>query len=173
MSAVYDNIQQFFEAGGPILWAIFFVTIIMWTLIVERFWYIYRVHPRSIMETLNTWAQRDEHHSWHARKIRNATISILSLQLNQSLHIIRMLVVITPLLGLLGTVTGMLHIFNVITVLGTGNPRAISAGISMATIPTMAGLVVALSGYYFSIRLKQKANIEAQKAADLLSISAS
>lgn len=171
MNAVYNTIQQFFDAGGPILWAIFFVTIVMWTLIIERLWFIYRVHPRSITETLNRWAQRHEHHSWHARKIRDAIISRLSLDLNQSLHIIRTLVVITPLLGLLGTVTGMLQIFNVITVLGTGNPKAISAGISMATIPTMAGLVVALSGYYFSIRLKQKADIEAQKAADLLTIA--
>ena len=171
MNTAYENMQWFFDAGGPILWVIFFVTITMWTLILERFWFIYRVHPTHINDTLSQWSKRQDHQSWHAHKIRSAMISRHSLNLNQSLHIIRMLVVLCPLLGLLGTVTGMLHIFDVITVLGTGNPRAISSGISMATIPTMAGLVAAISGYYFSVRLKLKATIETQKASDLLTMS--
>ena len=171
MSTVFDNLQGFFAAGGPVLWLIFFVTVIMWTLILERYWFIYRVHPADVMKTLNVWQQRKDQQSWHAKKIREALLSQLSLDLNQSLHMIRMLVIICPLLGLLGTVTGMIHVFDVITVLGTGNPRAMSTGISLATIPTMAGLVAALSGYYFSIRLRHKAEIESQKAADQLVIS--
>jgi len=168
MHSVYDNLQGFFAAGGPVLWLIFMVTLIMWTLIVERFWYIYRDHPIIVETTLNVWSQRKDKQSWHATKIREALLSQLSIDLNQSLSFIRMLVVICPLMGLLGTVTGMIHVFDVITVLGTGNPRAMSTGISLATIPTMAGLVAALSGYYFSVRLKHKAEIESQKAADLL-----
>jgi len=168
---IYNNLQWFFNAGGPILWLILLVTIVMWTLIIERFWYIARVHPRTTAKTLNAWQQRRDHRSWQAHKIREALISQLSLDLIQFLHIIRMLVIICPLLGLLGTVTGMMHIFDVITVLGTGNPRAISTGISMATIPTMAGLVVAISGYYFIFRLKHKATIETQKITDMLAVS--
>ncbi len=171
MHTVYDNLQSFFQAGGPVLWLIFFVTIVMWTLIIERYWFIHRIHPTSIKKTLDVWQHRIDQQSWHAKKIREALLSQLSLDLNQSLRILRMLVVICPLLGLLGTVTGMIHVFDVITVLGTGNPQAISTGIYMATIPTMAGLVAALSGYYFSIRLRHKAEMEAQKAADLLVIS--
>ncbi|WP_455220490.1 MotA/TolQ/ExbB proton channel family protein [Kaarinaea lacus] len=171
MHTVYDNFQSFFQAGGPVLWLIFFVTMVMWTLIIERYWFIYRAHPTSVKKTLAVWQQRYDQQSWHAKKIREALLSQVSLDLNQSLQTLRMLVVICPLLGLLGTVTGMIHVFDVITVLGTGNPRAISTGIYMATIPTMAGLVAALSGYYFSIRLKHKAEIETQKSADLLVIS--
>ncbi|MCI0507480.1 MAG: MotA/TolQ/ExbB proton channel family protein [Gammaproteobacteria bacterium] len=171
MHTVYDNLQGFFQAGGPVLWLIFFVTMAMWTLIIERYWFIYRTYPTNVKKTLGVWQQRADQQSWHAEKIREALLSQVSLDLNQSLHILRMLVIICPLLGLLGTVTGMIHVFDVITVLGTGNPRAISTGIYLATIPTMAGLVAALSGYYFSIRLKHKAGIEAQKTADLLVIS--
>jgi len=171
MNNVYDNLQGFFAAGGPVLWVIFFVTLVLWTLIIERYWFVYRTHPAIVAKTLHIWQQRNDQQSWYAVKIRDALLSQLSLDLNQSLHIIRMLVVICPLLGLLGTVTGMIHVFDVITVLGTGNPRAISTGISMATIPTMAGLVAALSGYFFSMRLKHKAEIETQKAADLMVIS--
>jgi len=171
MIAVYDNLQWFFNAGGPVLWVIFAITIIMWTLIIERLWFFARTHPRASALALSVWQQRQDQQSWYAHKIRAALLSQLSLDLTQFLHVIRMLVVICPLLGLLGTVTGMMHIFDVITVLGTGNPRAISTGISMATIPTMAGLVAALSGYYFSVRLKHQAAIETQKIADQLIIA--
>lgn len=173
MTFIYENLQEFFDAGGPVLWLIFFVTLVMWTLIIERYWYIYRTHPSMLAKTIDIWQQHQDQHSWGARKIRTALLSQLYLDLHQSLPTIRMLVVICPLLGLLGTVTGMIRVFDVITVLGTGNPRAMSTGISLATIPTMAGLVAALSGYYFSIRLKHKAEIESQRAADQLVISGS
>ena len=170
MTIVYKHLQGFFDAGGPVLWLIFFVTLLMWTLIIERYWFIYRTHPSVLATTMDMWRQRKDQHSWHAKKIRQALLSQLSMDLHQSLTTIRMLVVICPLLGLLGTVTGMINVFDVITVLGTGNPRAMSTGISLATIPTLAGLVAAISGYYFSIRLKHRAEIEAQKAADQLVI---
>jgi len=171
MITVYDKFQWFFSAGGPVLWLILLVTIVMWTFIIERFWFMARSHPKAVALTMTAWQQREDQQSWQAHMIRSALISQLALNLTQHLHIIRMLIVICPLLGLLGTVTGMMHIFDVITVLGTGNPRAISTGISMATIPTMAGLVAALSGYYFSIRLKHNAAIEKQRLADQMTIS--
>ena len=49
---------------------------------------------------------------------------------------------------LLGTVYGMIEVFEVLAVLGTGNPRAMSTGVAKATIPTMAGMTIALSGYF-------------------------
>ncbi|MEQ8979702.1 MAG: MotA/TolQ/ExbB proton channel family protein, partial [Deltaproteobacteria bacterium] len=51
---------------------------------------------------------------------------------------------VAPLLGLLGTVTGMITTFEVITVFGTGNPRLLSGGISVALITTQLGLMVAI-----------------------------
>jgi len=52
------------------------------------------------------------------------------------------------LLGLMGTVTGMITVFDVMAVSGTGNARSMAAGVSKATIPTMAGMVGALSGVF-------------------------
>ena len=88
--------------------------------------------------------------------------------LNRGLPTVAVLAAVSPLLGLLGTVTGMITVFDVLAVLGSGNARAMANGISMATIPTMAGLVVALSGLFFSVRLRQQVQLERQKAADLL-----
>jgi biopolymer transport protein ExbB len=49
-------------------------------------------------------------------------------------------------LGLLGTVTGMIQVFDVVAVLGTGNARALASGITMATLPTMVGMTVSIIG---------------------------
>ena len=51
---------------------------------------------------------------------------------------------VAPLLGLLGTVTGMIHTFDIITVHGTGDPKLLSGGISEALVTTMLGLIVAI-----------------------------
>ena len=54
-----------------------------------------------------------------------------------------------PMIGLLGTVYGMIEVFEILSFLGTGNPRAMSSGVAMATIPTMTGMVISLFGLYF------------------------
>ena len=69
--------------------------------------------------------------------------------------LLKTLIALCPLLGLLGTVTGMIEVFDVMAIAGSGNPRAMASGVSRATIPTMAGMVAALSGLYFSARLNR------------------
>jgi biopolymer transport protein ExbB len=81
------------------------------------------------------------------------------------------LIAICPLLGLLGTVTGMIQVFDVLSATGTGNARAMASGIAQATLPTMAGLVVALSGLYFRSRFQRLAERSQQELADRLPLS--
>ena len=147
-------ILTFMESGGTVLWGIFGVSLLLWTLIIERYIYLRLVHPNMS--------------SWFAQKIRQAMVYEISQRLTQSLSLIKALVAVCPLLGLLGTVTGMIHVFDVRAIQGSDNTRAMAAGISMATTPTMAGMVVALFGLFFSSRLQQRAGLERQKAADLL-----
>lgn len=80
--------------------------------------------------------------------------------------VIKTLVAICPMIGLLGTVTGMISVFDVMAVQGTSNARLMAAGISMATMPTMAGMVAALSGVFFSTRLDAKMKISLEKLKD-------
>ena len=63
-----------------------------------------------------------------------------------------------PMIGLLGTVYGMIEVFEVLSFLGTGNPRAMSSGVAMATIPTMSGMVITLFGLYFYQDLNGRIN---------------
>ena len=161
-------IRSFFEAGGNVLWAIFAVTMLMWTLIIERIWFFRTVLPGEIEKRRQEWEQRRDQRSWRAQRIRALLISEISIQSRRYLKIIQVLMVLLPLLGLLGTVTGMIQVFNVMAVAGTSNARLMAGGVSAATIPTMAGLVAALSGYYFASWLQRRADAEIKKVSDLL-----
>ena len=162
-----ERISRFLDEGGPVLWVILFVCLLLWTLIVERYLYLYLGHRAYLERCVARWQARADRSSWYAMQIRRSMIADIVLRLNASLPLIRTLIAICPLLGLLGTVIGMIHIFDVMAFFGTGNARAMASGVSLATIPTMAGMVVAISGLFFSVNLQQHANSESQRAADL------
>ena len=163
-----EPLREFFAAGGTVLWVICGVSLLLWTLIIERYIYLRRSYPGELETLVNNWRERADQTSWFAHKIRQAMIAETTTRLARSLGLIRSLIAICPLLGLLGTVTGMIRVFDVLAVTGSGNARAMATGISMATIPTMAGLVVALSGLFFSVRLRQRLQLERHRVADLL-----
>jgi biopolymer transport protein ExbB len=161
-------IRDFMELGGNVLWAIMVVLFLMWTFILERIWFFYRVYPARKRAVLEGWEHRADTTSWYARRIREGLISEVSLELKQNIALIKVLIAICPLLGLLGTVTGMIAVFDVMTFSGSGNARAMAGGVSMATVPTMAGMVAALSGVYFGTWLDHKAQTETENLEDLL-----
>jgi biopolymer transport protein ExbB len=162
------SIRDFIDLGGPVLYAIAFTLFLMWTFILERLWYFYRVHPRIKREIIDAWESRADTTSWYAKRIREQMISKANVALKQNVGLIKALIAICPLLGLMGTVTGMVSVFDVMTYSGSGNARAMAAGVSRATVPTMAGMVAALSGVYFGTWLEHKATTETDELEDLL-----
>ena len=145
----YDALRDFLNAGGPILGLIAIVTFFMWALIVERLFYWATGHAGVAKRVQREWAARSDHKSWYAHAVREKLISQTKQEASRNNGIIRGLVAVTPLFGLLGTVTGMTEVFDVMAVTGSSNARLMAAGISKATIPTMAGLVASLSGLIF------------------------
>ncbi len=145
----FTAIRDFLEAGGGVLWVILFAAILLWGLILERLTYFRREFPALTQDIITQWRQRTDHQSWNARQIRRALVSEVERVARRNVSAIKTIVALCPLLGLLGTVTGMIQVFDVMAALGTGNARAMASGIFKATIPTMAGMVVALSGIYF------------------------
>lgn len=154
----FEAIRDFLELGGPVLRWIAVVILFMWILILERLIY-YRTSLRAMMkEAFAEWEARSERKSWHAHQIRAGIVSQVRVAANQGLPMIQTLVALCPLLGLLGTVTGMITVFQVMAVSGTGNVRSMAAGVSMATVPTMAGMVGALSGVFLVTIISRTAN---------------
>jgi biopolymer transport protein ExbB len=162
------DIQVLLENGGLILWVILFTSILMWTLIIERYIYVYWLHPKHVTEHIHTWQLRADRSSWYAQQIRQGMIAEHAIELKRYLLSIRTLIAALPMLGLLGTVAGMIQTFDVLTVFGTGNVRGMAGGISVALITTMGGLLAALSGMYFSTQLEQRVSREIDNVADAL-----
>ena len=167
---VLPEIREFFEAGGPVLWGILMVTIIMWTLIIERFWFFQYLLPQKRLEIIDQWGSVNNKGDWFSMRMRDQMISEVSTETKRFLLTIETMMQILPLLGLLGTVVGMIKVFDVMTFFGTGNARLMASGVSQATIPTMAGLVAAISGLYIANLLKRKADDEISRIADQLII---
>ena len=109
-------VQDFIELGGPVLWLIFAACLLLWLLILERAWYIRISWPSRAKGLVRQWHERKDCASWRAQKIREAMISEASMELHALLPLITVLVALCPLLGLLGTVLGMIGVFEVIAV---------------------------------------------------------
>ena len=169
--AVLPEIREFFEAGGPVLWGILLVTIIMWTLIIERFWFFEYLLPLRRDQIISEWRSINNKGNWFSMRVRDQMISEVSTDTKRFLLTIDTMMQILPLLGLLGTVVGMIKVFDVMTFFGTGNARLMASGVSQAKIPTMAGLVAAISGLYIANLLKRKADDEIASIADQLIIN--
>lgn len=150
----FSDINDFLEAGGPVVMSLLWVALVLWTLIFERLLF-YRFELRKLIQRVQTeWDQRDDQSSWYAQKIRQRLVAETQRKIRGSLPFIKTLVALCPLIGLLGTVTGMIKVFEVMAVLGTGNAREMASGVSAATLPTLAGMVLALSGMYPIVRFE-------------------
>lgn len=159
-----DGLATLFEQGGLILWAILFASLLLWFLILERYWFYWSLLPEFRAGLRQEWDQlpADLVPALAYRRIE-ALVRELAAEANRNMLALQALVGILPLLGLLGTVSGMIKVFEVITVFGSGNTRGMASGISEALVTTMAGLFTALSGLYFVSDLERRAENAARR----------
>ena len=162
------NIQHFLQTGGFALWLIVVVMALLWLLIVERQLFIRFTFPKLKQTWEQDWQQQPHNSHWQTQRLRELTLSQASLLLKRGLPTIKVLVAMCPLLGLLGTVDGMINVFETMKVLGTANPRAMASGISQATLTTMAGMVVALPGLFFYNQLQHQIDRACRQLRDRL-----
>ncbi|MEM1189505.1 MAG: MotA/TolQ/ExbB proton channel family protein [Pseudomonadota bacterium] len=150
MSAFIDSLLPWLgdllELGGPILGVILLIAFAMWALLFERLYYLFAEYPRELNMAKGAWNARADHRSWFAEQARGALVGTIARRLNQHFSLIGTLIKVCPLLGLLGTVIGMLEVFDALAATGSNNPRSMAAGVSKATVSTLAGMVVAIVG---------------------------
>jgi len=151
---------KFMDSGGNVLWMIVILLFFMWTLIFERVWYLTKSCPRVLKIKIDVWSGRKDRRSKFALQIREKVISEATLQIDNNMMMIKTLIAVAPLFGLLGTVTGMIEVFQVMAFTGGGDARSMAGGVSKATLPTMAGMTTALSGVFATIYLNAAKNNE-------------
>ncbi|RZB33457.1 MAG: biopolymer transport protein ExbB [Desulfobacteraceae bacterium Eth-SRB2] len=174
------NTYEYLWPGGPVMIPIILTSFCMWLLIVERVLYFRRmdkddVSLKQAVQMLNQRPLQTALKGLRAGIVMNflkertknnkLDTGILKLcamrekpHIRQFLTVIAVLAAISPLFGLLGTVTGMITTFNVIALFGTGNAKAMAGGISEALITTQSGLLVAIPGLFMSAFLIRRAN---------------
>ena len=156
------------DKGGDVLWLIAILVFVMWTLIFERLWFFSFVWRQERKAFIDRWEGRSERQSWNAKQIREKLSSQSRAVINDNMSVITTLVALCPLLGLLGTVTGMIEVFNVMAVTGGGDAKSMAGGVERSTIPTMAGMVAALSGLFANTYLQRIASREQVSLEDQL-----
>lgn len=191
------------RAGGWLMWPILACSVVALAIILERLWSLRRrrVMPPGLMEQVWQW-QRDQAltperiqalaqgsplgrllsaglvNRNHSREVMKEAINDVGRQvvakLERYLNTLGTIASVSPLLGLLGTVFGMIDIFTVIIDAGVGNPGVLAGGISEALLTTAAGLTVAIPSLmfhrYFNGRVNQFALAMEEEALNLVEV---
>lgn len=160
------GVRTIIEDGGWIVYCLMASCLLMWATIADRWWYFRRVLPQESAQMLAAWKSRRDHQSWYARAIRQMMISKLNASMTANMQILRVLVPMCPLLGLIGTVTGMLEVFDSMSLLGNADARSMASGVSHAMIATLSGLGVSITGLYPLYHFDSRARVETELLAD-------
>ena len=173
------------RSGGWLMLPILLCSIVAIAIVIERFWTLNatRISPKYVVAQVWTWLKNNQLDSTKLRELRlssplgqilaagllsskngrtamNESIEQTAAQvvhdMERYLNTLGTIAAITPLLGLLGTVVGMIRVFSEIMLQGTGNANALAGGISEALITTAAGLTVAIPTYMFHRHFTRK-----------------
>ena len=166
------DLQAFLGRGGPVLVVIMATTFIMWALILERMFYFNFGHNAVAKRAVEAWNSRKDKSSVLSHWVREKLVSEVRQQAEQNVGLTKAMVALAPLLGLLGTVTGMVTVFDVMALSSGSDAQAMSGGVSRATIPTMAGMVASLSGIIFTSSMDRTVSRKVQTVADQMEIDA-
>ena len=169
VAAMSGAVRALIDDGGPFVSLIFGCGVVLWALVIERCWFFAYVLPRRAETLRREWLARGDRSSWCARQIREAMVSRLNGAMTSGFPLLQVLVPLSPLLGLIGTVSGMLEVFDSMALRGSADARTMASGVSHAMICTMTGLSVSITGLYPVHYFRNRARRETELLADRLS----
>ena len=161
-------LDELFIRGGPVLYILFGLTFLIFTLLVDKYLFIFVQSKTWVNAKFTSFVNSNPPSSTKYKFVEATLISNVKRKTASNIKVLDGLIGMTPMIGLLGTVYGMIEVFEVLSFMGTGNPRAMSSGVAKATIPTMAGMTIALSGLFFKFDLANRVERYQEEARDFL-----
>ena len=136
--------NNFIDQGGPIVFVLFFISIYLFVLLAAKFKFLF-FEIADIQKSFESKVDSIEKDEFYLLNLSIQKADFKSVVL-KDFTTIQILITLCPVLGLLGTVTGMIEVFDVVSFFGTGNARALASGITKATLPTMTGMAISSVG---------------------------
>ena len=149
-------LNELITRGGPVLYLLFILTLIIFYIVFNKYFFVFVEKKEWLSSKLDNFINSNPPDSIKLVQVEKTFLSEFNRTSYQNIKLLDGLIGMCPMIGLLGTVYGMIEVFEVLAVLGTGNPRAMSTGVAKATIPTMAGMTIALSGLFFKFDLANR-----------------
>ncbi len=172
-------------SGGWFIWPLLVCSILLISIVIERLWFLQRrlVAPKGLQRQVQNLINKNAFHTQHQEEISATSqlgdmlaycyqyksesrefvetkaeekASEINLILERNLSMLSTIASISPLLGLLGTVVGMITVFGNIDINGSANADLLAAGISEALITTAFGLIIAVPAIVFYRFFEQK-----------------
>jgi len=187
-----------FLSGGPVIWPLLFCSLVVLTVIIERFLFwlsLERNRNRklqdevlSMAETANwemirkkTTGNRDYiirilvvgilHRDFDMGRAMEAEANVMLQRMNRYMPVLDTMITVAPLLGILGTVLGIISSFKMLGVGGIADPKLVTGGIAQALITTAAGLTIAIIAVipfnYFNSRINRAIHVMEKYATSL------
>ena len=169
-----DSLREFLAgfgglfASGGALWFVFLASILLWALVIERYWYFSIVHPEAVEIALRRWNRWAGAEPRVARRMRRLIVSAVAARARQSVSLIHSLLLVILLTGVLGAVGGVMRVLQALSLGGPAGQVLIERGIAAAAVPVVAAGAVALVTLFFSRGLEERALVEARLLADRL-----
>ena len=191
---------DYFYQGGPIMYPLLLCSIISLTIIIERgiFWIREtRNRKRQLLDDLMTLVEKNDfteakriagdtrdfvirvmvcgmvHREFSLRDALDMSADEEIARMRRYLPVLDTMITLSPLLGILGTVTGIIYSFHMLGTVGVEHPAMITEGISQALITTAFGLIIAIFSlipYNYFLSKIEKASLEIEKYGTNLEI---
>jgi biopolymer transport protein ExbB len=178
------RVYEFFLSGGPVMWPLLACSLVVVTVIIERVLFWYGLNARRDRKLLNTVLNLAEQGEWEQIKIRTEgnrdyviTVLVVGIlhrdfdmgaameaetemvlqRMNRFMPVLDTMITVAPLLGILGTVLGIISSFKMLGAEGIADPKLVTAGIAQALVTTATGLIISISAVipynYFNTRI--------------------
>lgn len=170
MSALTDFFGGFgslFSTGG-LFWLLFLLAVFLWTLIIERFWYFYVVHPQVVEVAMRRWKRWSAAQSAGARRARRQIVASVSAETHRAIGLIDSLVRVILLTGLLAAVSGVIRVLQSLSSPGAAGEQLFATGLERAAIPAITAGAVVLVALFVTKLLRDRADNETRLLADRL-----